>query len=320
MADAIQAPAAAEAQTVSPPPPPPPAVAPLVAAYEHEPDAEEAVSPPPPPPPPAVVSPPPPPPPAKHTHPRDLERMAIAYGLTDQEIEATPTPALQAKVVRLGEERKTAAQKPASPPPPAVPEEEPVDLGIDESKYDPEVIGVLKRIKRENKKEVKELRDKLEAREKQDVEGRRNAVHRRFEELCDAQPEKYGVTGKFEVGSAEFLRRQAVYNGLMALGQGATTLDADHAKIDAALFGARSQSPPPPASPPPPPAAGSNGHNRITPEQWNKGTVVKPTKVKGPEKPKGPERATEYVANFLRENNADNDPFAAGEEEEGQLD
>lgn len=235
-------------------------------------------------------------------------RKAQAVGLGDAEIESMePDELRQAVGVELQSRgqavRETESVKPLveTPPPKA-------SIEIKEDDYDPSLAGVLKSIVA-----------RLDAIDSREAERQQRGMLNRLDRKFDEHKEIFGAgpTEKLDPNSPGFLKRQLVIQGFGLLAQAGqkTTFDDDSARLLAA-FGAGGKpakpradddehiwnQPNPPRKRVEPSEEPPAGRNRLTREdEWEAGTVEKPTHRNKPELPKGPVKAKQTFLNGVRD-------------------
>ncbi len=233
----------------------------------------------------------------KAAHSPRLSRMATDMGMTQAEIDELNPDALEAVVEQ--EYRRARAESAAqrtqkgvldavepgdSPPevPPAKPEE--IDLGIDESQWDPTIVGLFK----SQAQKIASLEARLNA-----VQGHQQAqVNASLTERADAVFGQHELLGKGKYheltpDSPEMQRRNAVAM-LVRADKSRLSLEQKLTKAIETLFpGAAAPTAPTKASP--------------TPEEWAEAGLARPTQRNGSPEPKGPKRAKQAVAAILRE-------------------
>lgn len=238
------------------------------------------------------AAPAPPPPVSSHTHPAKLAQMALDYGFSDQEIAARPTDQLAEAVYhvqkktlemarQLSAERETtrATERPPSPAPPEPPPEE-EGLGLDETQYDPGLMGVIK----QQRSELKALRERLDFNERREQARANEGVAERVDRAFGRHEAVLGKGRRQELNkdSAEYARRLAVL--------GMVDRDTSHRsleeKIDRAvevLYGTQAPAP------------------ALTRQQqrWAEGGVARPTSRAAEQEPPGVKKARRAVAEQL---------------------
>ena len=260
--------------------------------------------------PPAAAAPEPPKPEPKHS--KRLLRMATDLGMAAEEIASLSPDELDDEVYHrtreaaiLARENRRAdtieargAPAPAASPPPASPAApENIDLGLDESQYDPGLLKIMK----DQAKELKRLQGELQHVRQREVaceqESTEEAIDRVFGELgASYEP----VIGKgrgqeLRADGAEFGRRIAIINEASRLAGPKATRNQVIAKIGAAaksLFAGLATAPSPPTTPPVTPATEATPAAILEQrrQDWNGAGLAKPTN-REPQEPKGEAKA-----------------------------
>jgi len=260
--------------------------------------------------------------------PARLAAKAAELGFSEQEIADTPAAELSALVNLTILERLGQRPEPAPPAPPAAPARKPgnapaaagnepapadeeVALGIDEEKYDPDLLGVIKA----QAKELKALKALVGQ-----IHGDLQAGARRTAtQQCDAafarHPELFGTATFEEIDktSAEFVRRNAAID-LVRKMNGPGTLAQ---KVDRAveiLFGARAGGDHAPARAPAQAPTSASEEQRRRESEWNGAGLARPTYRRADPEPKGDRRAMKAVARKLSERGVTDADFDALEE------
>jgi hypothetical protein len=279
--------------------------------------------------------------PVVHKHSRRLLREATEFGIPQEEIDATPTEELDERVYLMRREAMAWARQQGqreileaikspshassgtAPPEPGVPGGTPahgsapapggsgdeIRLVADESDYDPELIGGIKKYLKKHDDEMKALRDQLaqlnaaEGRRQQDTLTQQ--VDRAFADLGPGYEPYFGRGGVSEIDEAALARRKALLTHVeLAMKGKPGTLPkkiAEAAKLlypvraggsPAAEYGAGVTPSPRTPTPAPDPLAGEK-------ERWAGAGLAHPTHRESPE-PKGRAKA-ERTARELME-------------------
>lgn len=272
-------------------------------------------------------------PPAPPSHPHYLIENALELGLSQQDIDRTPTDRLsevvfhthKAMLREMREQRRAdvvQAAKDQPPPAPAqastgvVPPEEAIDLGIpNEDDFAPELLGMLKRVVGGIRKELAEVKGQLAGYQQREFarEAETNA------DMADRVFARYkhalGDKGRRDLtaDSPEYQRRMAVIRNVAA-DTSNLPLEAKLDKHAALLFGAGGSSPEPARATPVQPPAPSRKVRPQRPdgtfmsdaeiadlERWNSGATARPTARVGAPEPNGEAKAKQSVEDFFRE-------------------
>lgn len=249
-----------------------------------------------------------------HQHSSRVVRMATDFGMSEDEIAASPPEVLDEVVLRLHQQQQklfrehsisTSMERGRESQPKASGDVQPEsreasaetsDLGFDTTDYDPHLIATLKKLTQDNA----DLRKRLDA-----VQGGLQASARAsVTEQCDRAFAKHdaflGKGGWNEIGqdSAEMIRRKAVLKLVDDMPQKGT-LEARIDKAVATLFGSATNTRPPTAA--------------VTEEAWRQGGTARPTHRKSSE-PAGTKKAEKAVAEKLAEmNGIEREPESADE-------
>jgi hypothetical protein len=223
-------------------------------------------------------------------HPEALALLAADLGISQDEIDAATSDGLAMAIRHV---MRANAQKTE---PKAEAEAEPdIDLGLDESQYEPGLIGAMKKLARESAKEIKALKEELgQVRESEKARvSQENArrVDRVFESLGPDFESHFGKGPGLELApeSAELARRVSVLNFARQM-KGDKPFDQKVKTAAGLLF---------PAAPKPtPPAADIEKILKDRQGEWQNGGVAKPTHRDTKELPKGPSKAKQT---FMRE-------------------
>lgn len=243
-------------------------------------------------------------------HGKRLIREALDLGLSDDQIRSMDTETLDETVYVLRKQAiaqfrdnsiQRAVQPDRNPPEKTAPPDPRSgisspssgdDLGMsaeEEAEFDPRLMGLLKRLHRENR-ELKQVVQTINGREQQrEQETNRQLCDRKFQERQEVFGKGLGreLTGD----SPEYLRRVAVL----------TLVDRDNSqasletKIDRAiekLYGKQLRN-----------SAVEEPALTAQQEQWRNGGLARPTQRAGAPEPAGPKKAEKAVAAKMREMN-----------------
>lgn len=303
---------ASQVETTATPEAPPPSQESLVDQYEFDTDPEPTPEPETPAPPPSAAtatsgppaeakdSPAPEEQPqeaAKPNHPEALVRLAEDLGISSEEIETSSPEGLALAIRHIF--RTTTAKQPE--PKAETPEPEPeIDLGLDESQYEPGLIGAMKKLARENAKELKAVTAKLEEYEKReqarDIEEKNRRIDGAFESLGPDFEAHFGKGSARELGreSPELARRFAVLSFANQM-KGDAPLEKKLQKAANLLY-----QPSPKQQATTPPAAEVEKILAQRRGEWAEGGVARPTHRESKELPKGPTRAKQTFNRELK--------------------
>ncbi len=248
---------------------------------------------------------PPPPTPEKHKHARWIERAAIEQGMSDEEIESTPTDALQQKVYASQQaaikEAKRSAETRASLPErgqpkvevPVVPSVEEESLELDEADWDPAFVKKWNKLVGDVKAKDKEIAE-LKQLGGQVRQQQAQTFQQKMSSLFSTMPHVFG-SGPVEPDSAEEARQEAVLaklNSLVAQGKH-TTLDADFARVAKSMFG----------SIPAPEAAKPkvDDTRQAVADAYKNGGLARPTSRNAAPLPKGRQAAIADVTKLMQQ-------------------
>lgn len=256
---------------------------------------------------------PPAPEPAKKpkiSHPRWVERAAIEQGFTDQDIEETPTEALQQRIyansqrqahearqAAISSDVAGAARRQAAPEPVVNPEPEEDEL-LSEDDWDPKFVKKWNDRVRRDKERDQEIAE-LKAAAGQFRSSQAATTQQRFEAMFAKYPNLYGqgASHLLPANSPDLLRRQAVMSQIQLIVQGgrATTPETDFDLVHGGLFGALAASPPPPAAPPVDPT------RKEFADAYANGGLARPTQRNSLPLPKGRAAAISALNNLRKE-------------------
>ena len=252
-------------------------------------------------------------------HEAFLVQQAEEYGYSSEDIDEMSPAALRRVITqhrnhqRLLTEQFTKqysldqnkVRQPVEAPKP--PEEDTIDLGLDENQYDPQLIQAMKKLAGARNAEIKELRQKLDERDQRDQqrEGLRleSIIDNAFSSLGDKFEKVFGRGAGRDVSQndqAGYRRRLAVLRDAQINAQNMTPAQIKAKIRDSVelMFPGTAEAyaevtqqggPNGPASAP-----------RITPEQWANGAVAKPTQRRG-EEPKGDAKAIKNLTARMKE-------------------
>lgn len=209
--------------------------------------------------------------------------LAKRYQLSDAEIAATPPAQLDHLVLHLDRQAQANQSFPTVPPaptpPPAPVAPEVYDWGTDESgrpipetDVHPATVAAVKRLR-----EVERRLEATEARVEQEANARANKnFYRTLDQLHASQPAIYGTGPSHLISpeSPEGIRRSTMRMHLQRLHQSkqATTLEADYARINAALYPGAPTATTAPALP------------AAAPSAWDLAALASPTSQRSPER------------------------------------
>ena len=242
----------------------------------------------------------PPPPAPKHTHSKLLVRQAAELGLSDDEVADTPTEELR-DYIREQQYQRLAQRQTTQGAPPEQPQvTEPIDLGLGElaNDLDPRVIGLLTKLA----SEVQSLKQYASSKTQEENTNRVERAFSKHSEFLGS-----GTYDELERDGAEMARRNAVAALVRGWEKQPGSLET---KIDKAVSLLRGGAPPKTAAKPAAPAAKPSNGNRLagfTPEEWNAGTVAKPTSREGAAEEKGVKLAKKTFLKQMAELNSRNE-------------
>lgn len=252
--------------------------------------------------------------PQRFTHPNYLVRQAAELGISDEEMQTTPSDMLGDLVYHLGrqalkltrdhsvqstlqsatERQQTPGVPPGTPGPPAEPEL----LALGEE-YDPK-IRQLADLVRSQGETIRQLQGRLD-----EVHGvQQAAIHRSVTERVDGfftqHTAVYGegnfeqAKKKYGENSPQMKRRNAAADLVRSLGKEPGTLEEKLAKAHAELFSFQEQ---------PPPATPESQRNGLPTreQQWNGGALARPTQRGSTHEPPGERKAVQTAARLMRE-------------------
>lgn len=252
-------------------------------------------------------------------HEAFLVQQAEEYGYSPEDIDEMSPAALRRVITqhrnhqRLLTEQFTKqysldqnkVRQPVEAPKP--PEEDAIDLGLDEAQYDPQLIQAMKKLAGARNAEIKELRQKLDERDQRDQqrEGLRleSIIDNAFSSMGDKFEKVFGRGAGRDVSQndqAGYRRRLAVLRDAQINAQNMTPAQIK-AKIrdsielmfpgTAEAYAEVTQD-----------KKVTNGtlSPRITPEQWSEGSVARPTQRRG-EEPKGDAKAIKNLTARMKE-------------------
>ena len=160
----------------------------------------------------------------------------------------------------------------------------PVKRKVSRDDLHPAIANVIER----QDKQIRELKKALEGMTRGQQESAEQSFVQRLDAAFSKSPELFGAgSGESLKGTAEFARRQVVYQQIMAMPpesrRGMTVEQAVDA-VAKTLFGKGAAKPIRPSA-----------------EEWNEGAVAVPTQRKGGGEPEGRDRAISSVSEYLRE-------------------
>jgi hypothetical protein len=250
-------------------------------------------------------------------HPQYLKDQALEFGFSEDDLAEMPTEALHRTVLQMAKNRlafrsqqdaaRTVQGDGPKPEPPPAPEPAPDDLGLDENLYDPGLIGILKKQAKElaELRKVKGVVDNLSEREtKRETSRAADLLDGHFEALGPEFKRIFGDGPAGELTDADAMKRRiAVLNEAGINLSNVTTKSL--AKIKAAaelLYKAPAEAKAPEPYADAGKASGANGATpRVSPEDWAKAGLAKPTQRAGAAEPKGEELAKANLAKRFRE-------------------
>lgn len=218
--------------------------------------------------------------------------LAKEAGISEQTISTLTPEQLEKAIAFRSTLRKDAEVSKAQTKEPALDQLE-AQLDLDSllpaDQYDPNVRDAFKKLEAKYEKRLAQIENHLRG---QVVKESDNQIHRAFDALGDDRLGK----GEVDKDSPEMRRRAAVFNEARRLAGEKADLKAVLAKLDEGrklLYGDKA-----PAKETTTP---TNGHSRISPEEWAGATTLKPTSRSHPPEPKGEARAVRNVHQKLRE-------------------
>lgn len=254
-------------------------------------------------------------------HPDHLVRQAIEFGLEESDLADMTTPTLYKTVNQfLVQERRIASSfakqrdlegarvpqpAPAAATPPA---EEEFDFGVDLNDFDPRLVAALKKAAVGSKEEVKALRAALAEKEQREVSremaGNVELLDAAFAKLANPMlGQGTGATLAADPAKqAEFKRRIAILNacGINDLRQvNRLTIMKQLREANELLFGAAT--PAAPAADPYGAALNGKPKPRISEQDWENGTVARPTQRNGSPELKGEALAIKNLTEKMRD-------------------
>lgn len=246
--------------------------------------------------------------PAAPKHSGRLVRMARDLGLSDEEINSTPTEQLDDIVYHLNRQALQSAREASrtetfhqSQDRRAAPQEEPVapeapdeyGLDLDESQYAPGLVRALKEVAGKSKREIEALQKQVRSLEEREKNRQQESVTRQLDRLFEKadKPTLFGKGGRHELAAEgpEYMRRIAVLSAMDRMKEG--TLAEKFQRAVTMLYGQAPQ-----------PSEPANG-NQLSDQQkrWNDAALAKPTQRQS-EEPKGEAKALKSAARYMREN------------------
>jgi hypothetical protein len=236
----------------------------------------------------------------KRPHPDRLLRTAAQIGISTEEIEEASTAELRemvrdATLEKLAQQRSKDIEAAKRPPSTPAPEPAaPVDLGIDESQYDPGLISLIKK----QAEEIRQMRAQMGHMGGHIKRQAEESIATRFDAAFDGMNlEKDLGRGRPPEDSPEMARRQAIVAEAIRLAGNQDPNKVIGLLGDAAnkLFKLK------PAKAAPKPA---NGATRISPEEWAASGMARPTHREGAPELPGKTKAVQKVTEYLRDNAA----------------
>jgi len=324
----------ADEQTTPEPQPTPVAEAPpsLVEQYEVEPEPVEATPAPPPPRSPGEA---PAPPRARGADGRYLPRtepdqpltepvrkpsqhlvnLALDLGLSEQEVAATPADALEVAVYhltrqQLGRQREASIAQTINQATdrnlanePAEPETSLADLGLNESNYNDDFVGFLKRMRKEHADEIRQLKEQVAHLQRAEGIRANESFAQKMDRLFAGDEGTFGKGDGRTLGedSPELARRRAVLGVMQSLKVG--TVEDKYAKAYGILYGQRQAEP------------GLDDELARRQDEWRRGNTARPTQRSNAGEPPGVEKATRGVRAKLAEMNGAADSGEASAED-----
>lgn len=277
----------------------------------------------------ASVTPPdvPAPAPASPQHDPRWVAMARGIGFSDARLASIPPDRLPDIVQAVFEQRQEWEKNQAKPQPPApatpAPEPEFAIPGLDESKWDPELVAPIKKVLADQAKRQKELDERIAALNKMTEQQRTAQLERELDAFYATNEKVYGK-GDLNTTSRtqpSWMRRLQVAG--LVLNQGYTPAQA-HAAVFGDLDGSPAPSTPPPAAtrppaPPPAPVAPGPTPQEVAAElskRWNDAGLQPPTQ-RTRELPKGRDKAIASVSAILesQKNGTTESLHGSGDEE-----
>ncbi len=253
-------------------------------------------------------------------HSRKTLRMAHDLGLSQAQINsATPEQlddfvydANRAAMHRVAEAARQEAIRQAQQQRQA-PAPVPETLGIDESQFDPQLIGAIKGVKAEYKQHLGQLSQQLQytqqilaqqtqAQQQAIAAQQQAAIHNQLDAAFASRPEIVGKgpASGLKPGSPELQRRLAAIAVAQNDQQGGTLEDKIGRAMEA-LYGPKDKEP------------------EVAPavvERWNKGALARTTQRNSPPEAPGPKKAAKAVNEFLKKRGYDSSNVNFDAEEE----
>lgn len=250
-------------------------------------------------------------------HPQYLKDQALEFGFSEADLAEMPTDALHRTVLQMAKNRlafrsqqDTARTVQGDGPrvdPPPQPEPAPDDLGLDESQYDPGLVGILKKQAKElaELRKVKGVVDSLNEREtKRETSRAGDLLDSHFEALGPEYERIFGAGPAGELADADAMKRrifvlqEAGVNLSNVTPKSLAKIKAVAEKIYMPPEAAKAPDPYAPAEKAP---AANGAKPRVSPEDWAKASLAKPTQRSGASEPKGEALAKANLAQRFRE-------------------
>jgi hypothetical protein len=272
---------------------------------------------------------------ASAQHSQYLINLAKDMGFTDYEIAQSPRETLERDIYVINRRLRAEARQEARadavqsggqsadggamPPSAPVPEPEWDDEELDDGAGNkvkvkdalhPSLTKIIGKLVKQNKELAEAIKHLSAAENNRQAETFYTAIDRLF----ISRPELFGDKTATQLKPDDpHMRKRAAIVRLMKTFDKGTMQERWQAAVRD-LYG--DSTPPaspaarPPAPAPSPAPAPQNGHSRITPEQWDAGSLAAPTHRNGAADPPGTEKATKALAAKLRELDATDDEAA----------
>ncbi len=242
----------------------------------------------------------------KKQAPQHLIKLALDFGLSDEEIQDVDPEVLAQTVYHLNRQmrnmqesnsRETAILGATNQPLEEKPEE-PITLGVDESKFDPDLVSMFKELKKENR----DLRNELNQVKQVQINQHSETMAQKIDRLFETQNENLfgkGRGAEMDQSGPEYARRLAVLRAVKE-DKAKGSFEQKFQKYSKMLFGAENQNSPAAVA------------RKFTKEEWEEGALRRPTARAGAGEPKGEKKAMQTAARFMRENGMtdESDPSA----------